>query len=264
MAQQPHATTTLRRFLTQNKPFTTCSARSQQHPTNTKWPTFEDPVTIWDAFTLGNLDRQFGALLDIPIPSDRLPIAVEAPEDLPITNSKSIGHLVARNDAMMQASLNVAKSHLQLFPGIVLRFRYNDVDQTQLPKLFDGRKTLRPDHIIQLDRFPASILVVGLARPSSHWSARRAVSSLGDLDKGGLQPLRELANLCKIAGTEFGYIQTDEDMVVCRFTLASGNKWKASIKPIPWSTYETSNLTADLALWWLCMRAMSMLGNQQG
>ncbi len=73
-------------------------------------------------------------------------------------------------------------------------------------------------------------------------------------------PVRQLANLCRIAKTRYRYIQTNEELVACCFTKSLGggdNDWQAAIKPIPWSKHGEDVLTTDLALWWLCMLAMS-------
>lgn len=259
MAEQHNAVTTLRHFLTQEKPSVSCVVPYQRHVTKSEWPEIgsENQVSIWTDFNLDALNEEYGEFLDTSIPSDTLPLTLQLGANISITNPSSIRHLIAWNDATMVPSLKFAKSHFELCRGIILRHRYNDVDQTKVAKLFAGKMVYRPDHLIELDQFPATALVVGLGRPSSHWSARKTVSALNDLDKECLQPLRELANLCRIARAAYGYIQTDEDMVVCHFKMDDDGHWKASIMPIPWSTHASPNLTTDLALWWLCMRAMS-------
>ncbi|KAK3905806.1 hypothetical protein C8A05DRAFT_12427 [Staphylotrichum tortipilum] len=71
-------------------------------------------------------------------------------------------------------------------------------------------------------------------------------------------PLRQLASLCRKAKTPYGYIQTNEDLAVCHFSMADGQE-RVSVKimVVEWSNYGTEELTTDLALWWLSMMAIS-------
>ncbi|CAH0045210.1 unnamed protein product [Clonostachys solani] len=72
-----------------------------------------------------------------------------------------------------------------------------------------------------------------------------------------LWPARQLLAICKVAGTRYGYIQTDMELVVCRFTKNVDEEWKVAMMPIPVTTSGAGALTADLALWWICMLAIS-------
>ncbi len=110
------------------------------------------------------------------------------------------------------------------------------------------------DHVIGLDDYPAKTLVVGIGKPGSKWSGRRLL----DADTVELLwPVRQLANICRAAETRYGYIQTNEELVVCCFSERDQVMWNAAIMPIPWSRHGVEVLTSDLALWWLCMLAMS-------
>ncbi|CAK7236769.1 hypothetical protein SCUCBS95973_009723 [Sporothrix curviconia] len=72
--------------------------------------------------------------------------------------------------------------------------------------------------------------------------------------------------------TRYGYIQTDQELVACCFSAGAettpGGKskdredWAVEIMPVPWSAElrscgEPHILTTELALWWLCMLALS-------
>ncbi|KAJ4296943.1 hypothetical protein N0V88_003859 [Collariella sp. IMI 366227] len=105
----------------------------------------------------------------------------------------------------------------------------NDVastpDKSVITKVRSGPTRMQVNHVIALDSFP-------------------------DHD-----PV--LANICEKAKTRYGYIQTDEEPVVCCFSKEADGPWKAAMIPVPWSKHGPLVLTTDLALWWLCMLAMS-------
>lgn len=70
---------------------------------------------------------------------------------------------------------------------------------------------------------------------------------LGKSPKSNLWPVRQLANICRESRTRYGYIQTEEEMVVCCFSEITED-WKAAVMAIPWSRYGPDTLTTDLAL----------------
>ncbi len=71
-----------------------------------------------------------------------------------------------------------------------------------------------------------------------------------------LWPLRQLADICDVAKTRYGYIVTDQELVACCFYKSETGTWEAAVMPVPWSRHGQAQLTTDLALWWLCMLAM--------
>jgi hypothetical protein len=113
-------------------------------------------------------------------------------------------------------------------------------------------------------------LVVGLSRTSTKWKSVSVVRQSSVKRAEASWPLRQLANLCRVAETRYGYIQTDEELVVCCFgaTPMIGerrekvwNNWTVDVMPVPWNTEVSDGhgpriLTTDLALWWLCMLAL--------
>jgi len=204
---------------------------------------------------LDNLNDSYGHVLDLAIPHETLrPDQVLA--DVAIDGPNSIKHLIGWNEGLMKPTLQFAKSRLELHPGVVLRHNYSTADKSNFASIPNGPRKLIVDHIIALDDFPGPNLVVGLGRPSSKWSGRKLANQLDNASMELLWPLRQLANICRIAQTRYGYIQTDEELVTCCFSKAA-EKWKVAIMPIPWSRYGVDVLTTDLALWWLCMLAMS-------
>ncbi|KAI5920151.1 hypothetical protein F4810DRAFT_684243 [Camillea tinctor] len=95
--------------------------------------------------------------------------------------------------------------------------------------------------------------------PVSKFDVRSLVAQLphNNTDEKIVWPLSQLANACKIAQTRYGYIQTEEHMIVCRFSIHNREIWNVALMPIPWTCYGADKLTTDLALWWLGMLAMS-------
>jgi hypothetical protein len=130
---------------------------------------------------------------------------------------------------------------------------------------------VRVDHRVALDDFPLPNLVIGLGRPSSKFQGRRLVDRPEAAGKESFWPLRQLANLCDMAKTRYGYIMTDQDLVACCFqktaaktgqpaaarSTAAAADWKVALMPVPWTRHGETQLRTDIALWWLCMLALS-------
>ncbi|KAI1357301.1 hypothetical protein F5Y08DRAFT_352814 [Xylaria arbuscula] len=123
------------------------------------------------------------------------------------------------------------------------------------------------DHRISLtsDDKDDETLVTGIGKPSSMFSTRSVGHNLNDLSEDYRWALKELAHSCYNAETRYGYdfgaeplpsIQTDEDLVVCRFH-GGNDALDVKIQSIPWSAHGAGELTTDLALWYLCMLSMS-------
>lgn len=259
-------TTTLRRVLSQQKPHIHCGPLSSKNSAYGKWPKLVNAVTIWDDFHLANLNESYGHILDCPVPVHQLqvPRPDQALKGVTIENPDSVKHLIVWNDGMMRPTLEFAKRHLGLCPGIALRHRVFDADKNTIARI-PHEPRLAVDHVADLDDFPLPTLVVGLARPSVKWSGMKLAYQLHNTSGSALWPLRQLANLCRATQTRYGYIQTDKEMVVCCFRKDGSEhdeRWKATIMPVPWSRHGPDTLTTDLALWWLCMLAMSAPHNR--
>ncbi|KAJ4307126.1 hypothetical protein N0V88_000503 [Collariella sp. IMI 366227] len=115
---------------------------------------------------------------------------------------------------------------------------------------------LKVDHVISLDEsYPEQHLAIGLSRTERDVERQEVRGTAVDAArqfKGG-------AALAE-ARTRYGYLQTEEEIVVCCFSKAdppAKERWKAAIMPVPWSRHGTEMLTTDLALWWLCILSMS-------
>ncbi|KAK3943686.1 hypothetical protein QBC46DRAFT_361700 [Diplogelasinospora grovesii] len=225
MAAGPNITT-LRRVLSQPKPFVPCKTKACKN-TRGAWPDFRaDTITVWDDFNLDNLNESYGHILDLDVPEQRLAAPIEPGQVLAaaieIAKPDDIRHLIRWNDKVIGPTLDFAREHLNLHDGVFLRHKISAPDNSAFARINDGRRPVRVDHFIALDEYPLSNLVIGLGRPSS---------------KASFWPLRQLANLCDIAKTRYG-------------RNAPNSTWKVALMPIPCSR-------TDLALWWLSMLAMS-------
>ncbi|KHN95790.1 uncharacterized protein MAM_06402 [Metarhizium album ARSEF 1941] len=157
----------------------------------------------------------------------------------------------------MDPTLKFAKSHLGLHENISLEQRHSSADRLSVATFPGMTRRLTVNHVVGLHDFPGPNLVVGLGRSSSKWSGTNLALQLDTSSKRLLWPLRQLANICRGAKTRYGYIQTEQEMVVCCFSKDGNEKWKVAMMPIPWTRSGVHMLTTDLALWWLCMLAMS-------
>ncbi|KJK76570.1 hypothetical protein H634G_08158 [Metarhizium anisopliae BRIP 53293] len=254
--------TTLRQVLTQQKPLLPCTSTSNRNTTHGSWPKLDEYVVIWDEFNLKTLNESYGHLLDVAVPDTLLasPQADEVLAGLVVHTAEDINHLISWNYGLMEPTLRFAKSRLGLHPGLALYQKYSTPDKSLMVSLPGAAGRLTVNHIVALDDFPGGHLVVGLGRMSSKWSGRTVVHQLNSstsVKKELIWPLRQLGNICKAAQTRYGYIQTDEELVVCCFSKIAQDEWKVALMPVPWTRSGADVLTTDLALWWLCMLAMS-------
>ncbi|KAI0391759.1 hypothetical protein F5Y17DRAFT_468004 [Xylariaceae sp. FL0594] len=192
-----------------------------------KWPELGNRIALWEEFNLNTLNASYGHILDSPIPEmgEIRPRPQEALVGLTVNSDSDVNRLIMWNDAVLRPTLAYAKSRLRLNEGVLLRHQVTTPDMTSLAA------------------------IPGRLPPPDGWEP---------------WPLRQLAQACVLAKTRYGYIQTEEEVTVCCFSSVEGDKkLKAFIMPIPLTRHGASVLTADLALWWLCMLAMSSPKNRE-
>ncbi|KAI5925862.1 hypothetical protein F4810DRAFT_658581 [Camillea tinctor] len=256
---------TLRKALTQEKPSFPRESQVCGNSFSPKWPTVTDNnVVSWDAFNLHNLNASYGHILDRLIPESQLdvpkPSSVFSPVQ-EIAKPHDINHLIKWSDGVLGPTFEFARKILELQPGTAVKRDFMQPEQTyDRPGLSNETKTgrIKVDHTIQLDDLEMPMLVMGLGRTSRQFPGRHLVQHYRE---GAYRPLRQLANLCAHSNTRYGYILTDEDFVACCFsTKDPSNKdsgWTVAVKAVPWTKAGETQLTTDLALWWLCMLAVS-------
>jgi hypothetical protein len=248
---------TLRLFLTQVKPVVYSSINAKGASTSQEYPNVTE-FTPWESFNLVNLNVAWGLTLNQPTPL--LLLNQTAPPSIVVSSNKHLNLLFAWNSNMMRCTLGHTMPQNRQMQGITLHHQVSTPDNSTRAKVPNWPGKLLVNHVISLTTSPERTLVVGLAIPSSKFSGERLLTQIPDIQSGLVWPLRQLANICDKAGTTYGYIQTEQELTVCSFNRsATDGTLAVQIKPIPWSIYGVENLTADLALWWLSMIAVSSL-----
>ncbi|KAI1167141.1 hypothetical protein F5B18DRAFT_528510 [Nemania serpens] len=262
---------TLRKALTQAKPSIPSKLKPGANSRNNRWPEIDQKsIVSWNAFNLENLNASYGHILDKPIPEGQL--------DVPQANSvlssvqeistvRDINHLIMWSDRVLGPTFDFARKQLGLQLGVEVRRDLAPLDSTYTrPGVNNGTRSgrIKADHVIELDDLNTPMLVLGLGRPNRYFPGRHITNNLS---KGVLWPVKQLANLCSHSNTRYGYILTDQDFLACCFSSADPKKrkagWMVAIKAVPWTKSGETQLTTDLALWWLCMLAISDPSNRE-
>ncbi|KAG5940772.1 hypothetical protein E4U53_007543 [Claviceps sorghi] len=257
-------TFTLRHLLTLPKPSLT-SGKDSRKPSSGPWPEIEDNLSIWEDFDLKNLNESYGHILDLPTGTSELPDAgqvLAGVTGVVIDSPKDVRLLIAWNSGIMERTLPFTLSRLSSKSGPVpcqLVSTFERLNKTKFP----CGTMMNADHLILLKYrnqmlVPDSTtsLVAGLCKPCAMFD----VTELANVKRGPARlvwPLRQLANLCKLANTRYGYIQTEQELVACCFSPQNDTKWKLAFKTVSWIASGDQDLTTDLALWWLCVLALS-------
>ncbi|OAQ72507.1 hypothetical protein VFPPC_00464 [Pochonia chlamydosporia 170] len=269
-------TFTLRQILTQNKPLIASQTKPGRNTSNSEWPKLSN-ITLWKEFTLENLNDSYGHVLNSYFTAHQTPPVPAELNRVVIRSDKDVRGLIGWHDRVLRQTLGFAMEFLTLHQDSNLRTQCSTPDNSFIAKLHLSG-SLVVDHIIELDNHHQPALVVGLARASSKWKCQKVLVNLNPntplpSKKEPTFPIIQLGNICEKAGTRYGYIQTNEELVACCFSYAAvgegqaagtgstsgttGRELKASIMPIPWTKRGVNMLTTELALWWLCMLAMA-------
>ncbi|KAI1461804.1 hypothetical protein F4805DRAFT_413388 [Annulohypoxylon moriforme] len=262
MAFQGTIPATVRNVLTQNKPPVSCNDKNRQNTSRRlDWPDIEF-IEIWHEFSLDNLNNEYSHLLDCNLGNDTTPPqAYQELHGASINKLNDINLLIGWNGALMQATLNSSKAAFEHCKGLGLYHAYTTADKTTIASIEGSERKIKVDHVIALDKFPRRNLVIGLGKPSPKFSMGPIVRNGGCMRIVNSQHtlvLGQLGYMCKNADTPYGYIQTDQELVACYFKKnGDSGKYGAYVMPIPWSSHGPTVLTTDLALWWLCMKALS-------
>ncbi|KAK3395001.1 hypothetical protein B0H63DRAFT_462531 [Podospora didyma] len=262
--------TTLRQILVTKKPrIPIPRGGAKKNTQNRLWPELE--LRIWEEFSLNVLNESYGHVLEAPFPNYQLPMPSpdEALAGVTANSDLSIRHLTVWNDQLMRQTLHFAQRHLDICPGLVLRLNASPPDALSSNLTIPNARGPRPvDHLIEIDH---QVMAVGIVRTSAKFSGRNVSKWLNRSTREMKWPLRQLASLCRLARTRYGYIQTDDETVVCCFSVPGDQRHvenqdnnntqepplNVAIMPIPWERHGVENLTTDLALWWLSMLAMA-------
>ncbi|EPE07864.1 hypothetical protein F503_00586 [Ophiostoma piceae UAMH 11346] len=267
----PQGTITLRDALVRHKPFIPCTARDTKNTKHGAWPT--PSIRVWSEFSLQTLNDSYGHVLDAVLPQHLVDALISPAmlNGITVQNDDGPQRLIGWDDATVVPLVKWAKQYLGLHAGHALYHQFTHADGTVIARLPHAPRKLNIDHAIHLRNVEHDALVVGLGRTSRKWKSVSAMRASASRTMEALWPLRQLANLCRLAETRYGYIQTDEELVACCFSATYGDQgtgekewtdWTVAIMPVPWNTELSSGggphvLTTELALWWLCMLALS-------
>ncbi|KAL1888652.1 hypothetical protein Sste5346_009444 [Sporothrix stenoceras] len=221
----PRKNMTLRDALLRLKPFIPCTATDTKNSKYPPWPNVT--ARHWTEFNIQTLDDSYDNILDTELPSDVVDTLTPP--------------------VVLDGITKWAKLHLGLQEGCALYHQFTHADQTVVAKLPHTSTKLNIDHSILLQnvqRIQRDALVVDLGRTSTKWTSLPIVRKHTDIANETMWPLRQVANLCRIAGTRYRYIQTNVELV---------SDWKVAVQSVPWNTEVSSGsgrniLTTELAL----------------
>lgn len=268
---------TLRHSLVQEKPAFRCASKNYGTTSVKSWPFLE--LVEWQEFNLNELNNSYGHILNLPAtgPHWDAPVPTAATElgNTAINIDQDILGLIGWNAKLLCTPLRFAKRSMSLYQGIELHHAHSTPDK-QLKTTVPGQQQgPHADHIISLNSSPPQNLVAGIGRTSRKFNGAIVLASLAarkELAKRLTWPMRQLANLCRTLDTRYGYMQTDQELVVFRFSRIDHQnenddhgeenglvtEWfQAEVKSIPWTTHGEQQLTTDLSLWWLGMLALA-------
>ena len=206
--------------------------------------TYCEHIESWEDFEYGTLSIAYDDILvqkaNPPNPS----------KEWEFTDSAELKTILLEDFKRLQGvidqSHNVIKNRLENCPRDKVGFRKT---YTMTPG------TPAPLSMVALDGNTAtSVRLTGVCRPSQVWKSTQ-LSSKTDND---LLPMRQLYKTAKENGTPYGFIATDVEIVVVRFsphrTVPGG--FNAQWKSVKWEVQGEGILTAYMALWGLAMMSL--------
>ncbi|CAI6086263.1 unnamed protein product [Clonostachys chloroleuca] len=214
--------TTLRELLTQIKPTIACNTTASKSTKGKKWPELDKKIKRWDDFNIETLNKNYGNLLKKSLP----------------------------NIAVLKPALKLGRSTLGLAPGRHLEHVHED------PRIPNAHPLTKVSHLIKLVGSPNRNLVVGLGTTSLKFQGEALSTAIDHRIASKHQnPVMQLAHACNLANARHGYIQTDNEVLACRFSCTV-KVWEAEVMEIPMVLSGEGVMTTELAVWWLAMMAM--------
>ncbi len=262
----------MRGSLLLSKPYVPCQSTAKGNTKSDTWPQYFE-LRAWLAFNIRTLNESYGYILDQPLPlevADMVP-STSRLQGLVVEDDNGPKHIIAWNDKTVMPLVKYAKQLMGLHVGVVLHHEIENVEDGTRPRVPGLHRKTTIGHVIALGNYQRAVLVVGLSRTSVKWRGSTLIKNPNITESEPTWPIRQLANLCTKTGTRYGYIQTDEELVVCCFAatkLSQGQyaDWKVFAMSVPWNMEmpqpgnigaRSSLMSTELALWWLCMLSMS-------
>ncbi|KAK7215467.1 hypothetical protein V2G26_003470 [Clonostachys chloroleuca] len=220
--------TTLRELLTQIKPTIACNTTASKSTKGKKWPELDKKIKRWDDFNIETLNKDYGNLLKRSLSADiAIPQAREQLSNISINAENDIDQIFAWNVAVLKPALELGRSTLGLAPGRHLEHVHED------PRIPNAHPLTKVSHLIKLVGSPNRNLVVGLGTTSLKFQGEALSTAIDHRIASKHQnPVMQLAHACNLANARHGYIQTDNEVLACRFSCTD-KVWEAEVMEIP-------------------------------
>jgi hypothetical protein len=211
------------------------------------WPKLGGHITLWADFNIETLNSRYDKILRMEMEHPE-GVAKEMLENLTIHGVRDIKQIIAWNASILGPALEFGQSQLPL------RRLHIDHEHAN-PQITAASTQTRVDHLIKLVDAPRRTLVVGLGSTSMKFRGGAHLTRGNQKNKREENLVRQLAHACNLANSRYGYIQTDDELVACRFSCKD-TVWEAEIMPIPMELSGDKGMTTALAIWWMAMLAM--------
>lgn len=269
---------TLRMMLSSVKPKITYRPAPNYRPRNTSnaiWPEVES-ARLWTDFTKENLEKmntKVDRILDKDLDELWRQYAQQhEPMEFLMGRQASkvdgLRVLTQYNALCMQTAVGFFLGHeMSPFKGCSLMTRNTEPNgsDTKLPP-YSGKHMQSPncDHYVCVESAPPTVLMIGLVRESRQFCAMNYLRDAEpDLEDNKFCPVRQLAQLCRLARVRYGYVQTENELSVWCFSPSDkADHFNVAFNVIPWSAYGDEQLTTDMALFWICLMGMLYPGHR--
>lgn len=266
------------------------------------WCAYEE-LKVWEDFTFETLKRLYKDLLYQPFSEDELP---NFNQKLPyhiteIRNENTLNSLLVRwNNAVVSAALAASQSKLsgnsrsgsrkegEIFMACGCQATLDHPKGRKIPDWAGIMKDKVYDNFVDgQKRVTHKNLLPGDTKLSTKWNSEKMEKAKND--PAMKAPINQILTYCVTAEVRYGYLITQEEVVVFRISerdlsepdleskgqrrrleknalgmpqekmFGRGKSWYMEYKAIPWELDEgvrSNNLTVNLALWWLHMLAV--------
>ncbi|OIW25321.1 hypothetical protein CONLIGDRAFT_636376 [Coniochaeta ligniaria NRRL 30616] len=230
------------------------------------WP--EVFVATWSGFNLDTVENLYGNILatDMDLPPTLASVPDSSGLELNSKQEKSGTCFLPPGvlqwiTAAIQPAVEEGKKQLGASSGRTL---VQEVDKAISNKDPDqsGPKFAKAAYVLSLSGRPTQYVVVGLIKHKSQWRADKVPDGQNP-SMNSEAPLCQLANCCRQARVPYGFLLTEHELAVCRFTFTqddltgkSANPVNCELQSIPLANHGVGLLTAPLALWFLTMLSL--------
>lgn len=200
-------------------------------------------VSRWEDFNLFNVTSAFGDILACEAYDGLHPFSLIPPGNLASLSTFDLTYFRQRLQSPMEVGLRVLAERSGRNGLTVATRQYQ-----QLPGGF------KPALGFVLPGNPEVSLASGLVRVSAAWGFDHIVTRA---NKNWDNPLHQLAIYSHYGRTRYGFVLTNEEVVVVRNFSENGLDFGIECQTIPWSASGENTLTVCLAVWALVMMALN-------